>query len=127
MFEPMSSRPHYGRGKKQIKKGGHETFETSMANSESGQRTPIEQHLRAALKKAENAVKMEEIEGDLFQEILRDGKKFLEMSEEEIADELLVSHPRVNRWLHGKDLPRRRVRKSIVNWVVNQYSIRMGT
>jgi ribosome-binding protein aMBF1 (putative translation factor) len=127
MFEPMSSRLHYSRGKKQIKKGGHETFETSMANSESGQRTPIEQHLRAALKKAENAVKMEEIEGDLFQEILRDGKRFLEMSEEEIADELLVSHPRVNRWFHGKDLPRRRVRKSIVNWVANQYSTRMGT
>jgi ribosome-binding protein aMBF1 (putative translation factor) len=127
MFESTSSRPHYSRGKKQSKKGDHETFETSMANSESGQRTPIEQHLRAALKKAENAVKMEEIEGDLFQEILRDGKKFLEMSEEEIADELLVSHPRVNRWFHGKDLPRRRVRKSIVNWVINHYSIRMGT
>jgi ribosome-binding protein aMBF1 (putative translation factor) len=127
MFEPMSSRPHYSRGKKQINKGGHEIFGTSMANSERGQRIPTEQHLQAALKKAENAVKMEEIEGDLFQEILRDGKTFLEMTEEEIADELLVSHPRVNRWLHGKDLPRRRVRKSIVNWVVNQYSIRMGT
>jgi len=127
MFEPMSSRPRYSRGKKQINKGGHEKFDTSMANSERGQRIPIEQHLQAALKKAENAVKMEEIEGDLFQEILRDGKTFLEMTEEEIADELLVSHPRVNRWLHGKDLPRRRVRKSIVNWVVNQYSTRMGT
>jgi ribosome-binding protein aMBF1 (putative translation factor) len=127
MFEPMSGRPHYSRGEKQIKKGGHETFETSIANSERGQRIPIEQHLGAALNKAENAVKMEEIEGDLFQEILRDGKKFLEMSEEEIADELLVSHPRVNRWFHGKDLPRRRVRKSIVNWLVNQYSTRMGT
>jgi ribosome-binding protein aMBF1 (putative translation factor) len=127
MFEPMSSRPHYSRGKKQIKKGNHEKAETSMANSESGQRIPIEQHLRAALKKAENAVEMEEIEGDLFQEILRDGKMFLKMSEEEIADELRVSHPRVNRWLHGKDLPRRRVRKSIVNWVVKQYSTRMGS
>jgi len=126
MIEPMSSRPHYSRGKKQIKKANHETSETSMANSERGQRTPIEQHLHAALKKAENAVKMEKIEGDLFQEILRDGKKFLKMSEEEIADELRVSHPRVNRWLHGKDLPRRRVRKSIVNWVVKQYSTRMG-
>jgi ribosome-binding protein aMBF1 (putative translation factor) len=127
MFEPTSSGPHSSRGKKQIEKGGHETFGTSMANSERGRTIPIEQHLQAALKKAENAVKMEEIEGDLFQEILRDGRTFLEMSEEEIADELLVSHPRVNRWLHGKDLPRRRVRKSIVNWVVNQYSTRMGT
>ena len=127
MFEPTSSRPHYSRGKKQSKKGGHETFETSMANSERGQRIPTEQRLQAALKKAEHAVEMEEIEGDLFQEILRDGKMFLQMSEEEIADELLVSHPRVNRWLDGKDLPRRRVRKSIVNWVVNQYSTRMGT
>lgn len=127
MFEPMSSRPHYSRGKKQIKKGNHEKAETSIANSERGRRIPIEQYLQAALKKAENAVEMEEIEGDLFQEILRDGKMFLEMSEEEIADELRVSHPRVNRWLHGKDLPRRRVRKSIVNWVVTQYSTRMGT
>jgi hypothetical protein len=127
MFESMSSRPHYSRGKKQIEKGGDEMLETSMANAERGQRIPVEQHLQAALRKAENAVKLEEIEGYLFQEILRDGKKFLEMSEEEIADALLVSHPRVNRWLHGKDLPRRRVRKSIVNWVVNQYSTRMGT
>ena len=127
MFEPMSSRPHYSRPKKQIKKSGHETVQRSMANSERGQRVPTEQHMKAALKKAENALKMEEIEGHLFQEILRDGKKFLQMSEEEIADELRVSHPRVNRWLHGKDLPRRRVRKSIVNWVVNQYSTRMGT
>jgi ribosome-binding protein aMBF1 (putative translation factor) len=127
MFDPMSSRPHYGRGKKQIKQSNHETSETSMANSERGQRTPIEQHLHTALKKAEDAVKMEEIEGDLFQEILRDGKKVLKMSEEEIADELRVSHPRVNRWLNGKDLPRRRVRKSIVNWIVKQYSTRMGS
>jgi len=127
MFEPMSSKPHYSRAKKQLKNRNHGTCETTMTNSERGQRIPIEQHLQAALKKAENAVKMEEIEGDLFQEILRDGKKFLEMSEKEIADELLVSHPRVNRWLHGKDLPRRRVRKSIVNWVVNQYSTRMGS
>jgi ribosome-binding protein aMBF1 (putative translation factor) len=127
MFEPTSSRSHYSRGKMQIKKDGHETFETSMANSEGGQSIPIEQHLQAALKKAENAVKMEEIEGDLFQEILRDGKMFLKMSEEEIADELRVSHLRVNRWLHGEDLPRRRVRKSIVNWVVKQYSTRMGS
>jgi len=127
MFEPMSSRPHHGRGKEQIKKGNHETSETSMANSERVQRAPIEQHLHAVLKKAENAVKMEQIEGDLFQEILRDGKMFLKMSEEEIADELRVSHPRVNRWLDGKDLPRRRVRKSIVNWVVEQYSTRMGS
>ena len=127
MFEPMSSRPHYSRGKKQIKRGGDETSETSMANSERGRTIPIDQHLQAALKKAENAVKMEEIEGDLFQEILRDGKMVLKMSEEEIADELRVSHPRVNRWFHGKDLPRRRVRKSIVNWVVNQYPTRMGT
>jgi ribosome-binding protein aMBF1 (putative translation factor) len=127
MFEPKSSRPHNSRGKEQFKKGNHETSETSMANSERGQRIPIEHHLQAALKKAENAIKMEEIEGDLFQEILRDGKKFLKMSEEEIADELRVSHPRVNRWLHGNDLPRRRIRKSIVNWVVKQYSTRMGS
>ena len=86
-----------------------------------------EQHLQAAQKKAADAAKADEINDSDFRAILRDGQKLLRMSEREFADELRVSHPRLNRWLHGKDLPRRRVRKSIVNWVVNQYSTRMGT
>jgi hypothetical protein len=77
MFEPMSSRPRYSRGKKQINKGGHEIFDTSMANSERGQRIPTEQHLQAALKKAENAVKMEEIEAIFFKRFFVMERRFL--------------------------------------------------
>ena len=94
--------------------------DTSMTNSER------KQHLQAAQKKAADAAKAEEIKDSDFRAILRDGQKLLEMSEKEFADELRVSHPRLNRWLHGKDLPHPVMRPGIAAWVAHKFSASAG-
>ena len=81
-----------------------------------------EQHLQEAQKKAADAAKAEEIKDSDFRVILRDGQKLLQMSEKEFADELRVSHPRLNRWLHGKDLPHPVMRPGIAAWVAHKLS-----
>jgi transcriptional regulator with XRE-family HTH domain len=48
------------------------------------------------------------------------------MSEREFADELRVSHPRLNRWLHGKDLPHPVMRPGIAAWVAHKLSASAG-
>jgi transcriptional regulator with XRE-family HTH domain len=48
------------------------------------------------------------------------------MSEKEFADELRVSHPRLNRWLHGKDLPHPVMRPGIAAWVAHKLSASAG-
>jgi DNA-binding transcriptional regulator YiaG len=85
-----------------------------------------EQHLQAAQKKAADAAKADEIKDSDFRAILRDGQKLLRMSEREFADELRVSHPRLNRWLHGKDLPHPVMRPGIAAWVAHKLSASAG-
>ena len=85
-----------------------------------------EQRLQAAHKKAANAAKAEQIEASDFRTILRDGQELLRMSEREFADELRVSHPRLNRWLHGKDLPHPVMRPGIAAWVAHKLSASAG-
>jgi ribosome-binding protein aMBF1 (putative translation factor) len=91
-------------------------YGTSMTNGER------EQHLQAVHKKAADAAKAEEIKDSDFRTILRDGQKLLGMSEEELADELRVSHPRLKRWLRGKDLPHPAMRPGIAAWVAHRLS-----
>jgi DNA-binding transcriptional regulator YiaG len=93
---------------------------TSMTNVER------EQHLQAAHEKAADAAKADEIKDSDFRAILRDGQKLLKMSEKEFADELRVSHPRLNRWLHGKDLPHPVMRPGIAAWVAHKLSASAG-
>jgi DNA-binding transcriptional regulator YiaG len=84
------------------------------------------QHLQGAQKKAADAARADEINDSDFQAILRDGQKLLRMSEKEFADELRVSHPRLNRWLHGKDLPHPVMRPGIAAWVAHKLSASAG-
>ena len=93
---------------------------TSMTNVER------EQHLQGAQKKAADAAKADEIKDSDFRAILRDGQKLLKMSEKEFADELRVSHPRLKRWLHGKDLPHPVMRPGIAAWVAHKLSASAG-
>jgi hypothetical protein len=93
---------------------------TSMTNVERAQ------HLQAAQKKAADAAEAEEIKDSDFRAILLDGQKLLKMSEKEFADELRVSHPRLNRWLHGKDLPHPVMRPGIAAWVAHKLSASAG-
>ena len=89
---------------------------TSMTN------VAREQHLQAAHKKAADAAQAEEIKDSDFRSILHDGLKLLKMSEKEFADELRVGHPRLNRWLRGKDLPHPVMRPGIAAWVAHKLS-----
>ena len=93
---------------------------TPMTNVES------KQHLQGAQKKAADAARADEINDSDFRAILRDGQKLLRMSEKEFADELRVSHPRLNRWLHGKDLPHPVMRPGIAAWVAHKLSASAG-
>jgi ribosome-binding protein aMBF1 (putative translation factor) len=93
---------------------------TSMTNVER------ELRFRAAQKKAADAAKTDEINDSDFRAILRDGQQLLKMSEKEFADELRVSHPRLNRWLHGKDLPHPVMRPGIAAWVAHKLSASAG-
>ena len=81
-----------------------------------------EQHLQTTQQKAADAAKAEEIKDSDFRAILRDGQKLLRMSEKEFADELRVSQARVNRWLHGKDLPHPVMRPGIAAWLAHKLS-----
>ena len=93
---------------------------TSMTNIER------QQHLQVAQKKAADAAKADEIKDSDFRAILRDGQKLLKMSVKEFADELRVSHPRLNRWLLGKDLPHPVMRPGIAAWVAHKLSASAG-
>jgi DNA-binding transcriptional regulator YiaG len=84
------------------------------------------QHLQGAQKKAADAARADEINDSDFRAILRDGQRLLRMSEKEFADELCVSHPRLNRWLHGKDLPHPVMRPGIAAWVAHKLSASAG-
>jgi DNA-binding transcriptional regulator YiaG len=94
---------------------------TSMTNVER------EQHLQGVQKKAADAARADEIKDSDFRAILRDGQRLLKMSEKEFADELRVSHSRLNRWLHGKDLPHPVMRPGIAAWVAHKLSASAGT
>jgi DNA-binding transcriptional regulator YiaG len=84
------------------------------------------QHLQGAQKKAADAARADEINDSDFRAILRDGQKLLRMSEKEFADELRVSRPRLNRWLHGRDLPHPVMRPGIAAWVAHKLSASAG-
>lgn len=60
-----------------------------------------------------------------FREIISMCPALLEMSDQEIADGLLVSRPTVSRWVRGKNLPHRAMRKSIFDWIASQATRRL--
>jgi ribosome-binding protein aMBF1 (putative translation factor) len=60
-----------------------------------------------------------------FQEAFNEAQTLLELSDTELADKLLVSRPTVNRWVRGRNLPRRALRRSIVNWMDDQLAQRI--
>jgi hypothetical protein len=60
-----------------------------------------------------------------FQEGLRIAQNLLELSDQQIADELGVSRPSVNRWMNGKNLPHNALRKVVVRWIDGQLAGRI--
>ena len=62
-----------------------------------------------------------------FQQAFNEAQRLLELSDAEFADKLLVSRPTVNRWVRGRNLPRRALRRSIMNWIEEQLAQRIKT
>ncbi len=55
-----------------------------------------------------------------FQDILRDARSVLEMSESQIADALSISRPTFNRWINGRSLPHIAMRAPAITWIQGQ-------
>jgi len=51
-----------------------------------------------------------------FHEAFCEALLLLELSDQDVADGLLVSRPTVNRWKNGKNLPHPALRKPIFSW-----------
>ncbi len=62
---------------------------------------------------------------DAFRNAVTDGQRLLELSDQDMADELSVSRPTVNRWTNGKNLPHIALRKSIATWLVKEFTGRI--
>ena len=60
-----------------------------------------------------------------FQSLLNRAQELLEMNDQEIGDSLRVSRPTVNRWMRGKSLPHRALRKPIAGWVLQQLTVKI--
>ncbi len=81
---------------------------------------------RAALAQLRDRSNLADVSDDTtFQELLNICQGVFEMSDREVADVLMVSRPTINRWSNGKNLPHRRVRKSVFTWIADTASKRL--
>jgi transcriptional regulator with XRE-family HTH domain len=62
-----------------------------------------------------------------FQRALRTAQELLEMSDQEIGDALSVSHPTVNRWINGTNLPYNAMRKVVLSWIYEKLAAKVRT
>lgn len=60
-----------------------------------------------------------------FVRVLRLCRQVLELSDVELADELRVSRPTVNRWMNEKSSPSLALRTPIVAWIASEASKRL--
>lgn len=81
---------------------------------------------RNALAQLRDKANLADLSDDsIFQELLNVCQGVFEMSDREVADVLMVSRPTINRWSNGKNLPHRRVRKSVFSWIADTASKRL--
>lgn len=62
-----------------------------------------------------------------FQSALANAQRLLELSDGAMADALLVSRPTVNRWVRGRNLPHRALRRPVISWIETQLTQRIKT
>lgn len=60
-----------------------------------------------------------------FQEIIAQVGLVLEISDQELADKIMVSRPTVNRWKNGRNLPHPLMRGPIIAWLNQQASMKI--
>jgi transcriptional regulator with XRE-family HTH domain len=98
-----------------------EVFMMSMAIQQT-----IYEARKAALTQLRDKSNLADLADDaIFQELLNRCQGVFEMSDREVADVLMVSRPTINRWSNGKNLPHRRVRKSVFSWISDTASKRL--
>ena len=86
----------------------------------------IDEARRAALSELRDQANLADVSDDAkFQELLNKSQTVFELSDGEVADILMVSRPTINRWSNGKNLPHRRVRKSVFTWIADTASKRL--
>jgi len=75
---------------------------------------------KAALTDLRDQANIADLSDDgTFQRLLNACQGLFEMSDDEVAEIFMVSRPTINRWSNGKNLPHRRVRKAVFNWISN--------
>lgn len=57
------------------------------------------------------------LDDDGFSILLKRAQHHFGLSDGDLADEFLVSRPTVNRWINGRNLPHRVMRKPITEWI----------
>jgi ribosome-binding protein aMBF1 (putative translation factor) len=60
-----------------------------------------------------------------FSALLKRAQYQFGMSDADLADEFLVSRPTVNRWVNGRNLPHRVMRKPIIEWIAAEAARRL--
>lgn len=79
-----------------------------------------------SLREFKEAVLSSDLDSSIaFKSLLNQAQVLLEMNDQEIGDSLRVSRPTVNRWMRGKSLPHRALRKPIAEWVLQQLAIKI--
>lgn len=60
-----------------------------------------------------------------FSVLLKRAQNHFGLSDGDLADEFLVSRPTVNRWVNGRNLPHRVMRKPIIEWIAAEAARRL--
>jgi DNA-binding XRE family transcriptional regulator len=62
----------------------------------------------------------------VFVRALKGCREVLEFSDEQLADEIGVSRPTVNRWINGVHLPHPAMRVPVLAWIAREASRRLN-
>lgn len=60
-----------------------------------------------------------------FQHVIGQAVEALEMSDEDLADNIKVSRPTINRWKNGRNLPHPLMRGPIIAWLNQQVAAKL--
>ncbi len=81
---------------------------------------------KIALKRLRDECKGADLTDDVkFRLLMNACQHVLEMDDREIGAKLMVSRPTVNRWINGKNLPHRVMRKPIFDSIASMASQRL--
>lgn len=94
--------------------------EIQMANPTVAEGSSARARQFEALRNDANAL---DVDNDTrFSLLISRARLLFEMSDAELATELLVSRPTVNRWINGRNLPHRAMRRPILDWIAKRAS-----